>query len=118
MNNLHVNVKQIPECEGKKVGEFLEWDSNLRASLGVYNNTIFNILQGQERPSEFDTDQETTRATWDAANQDLYRVLFFITAASAISVVRRFQGKTPAEGPGHGQQVWAALREKLNGCSR
>ena len=60
----------------------------------------------------------TTRATWDAANHDLYSALFFTTAGSAFSVVRRFQGETPAEGAGHGQQAWAVLREKFDGCSR
>ena len=43
------------------------------------NKTISNVLQGQERPSEFDADQETTRATWTAANQDLYSVLFWFS---------------------------------------
>ena len=87
-------------------------------ALSVYNKTIFNALQGQERSSKFDADQETTRATWDAANQYLYSVLFFTTAGSAFSVVRRFQGKTPAEGAGYGQQAWAALHERFDGCSR
>ena len=85
--------------------EFLEWDSKLCASLSVYNKTRFNVLQGQERPLEFDADQETTRATWDTANQNLYSVLFFTTADSAFSVVWRFHSITTAEGAGHGQQT-------------
>ena len=84
----------------------------------MYNKTSYNVLQGQERPSEFDANQETTRATWDAANQDLYDMLFFTTAGLAFSMVQRFQGKRLAEGAGHGQQAWAALREKFDGCSR
>ena len=63
MNNFHVIVKQITKFNGRKVDEFLEWDSKLHTSLSVYNNTIFNVLRGQERPSEFYADQETTRAT-------------------------------------------------------
>ena len=82
----------------------------------MYKTTL-NALQGQQRPSEFDADQEITRAVWDAANQGQY-VLFFTTAGSAFSVVWRFQGKTLAEGTGHGQQAWAALCEKFDGCSR
>ena len=39
-------------------------------------------------------------------------------AGSASSVVQRLQGKTLAEGVGHGQQAWAALREKFGGGSR
>ena len=105
MNNLHVIVKRITKFDDRKADVFLEWDSKHYASLSVHNKTIFNVLQGQERPSEFDADQETTRASWDTANQDLYSVLFFTTAGSAFSVVRRFQGKTPAEEAGHVQQV-------------
>ena len=71
VNNFHVIVKHITKFDGRRVDEFLEWDFKLGASLSVYNKTIFNVLQGKERPSEFDTDQETTLATWEAANQDL-----------------------------------------------
>ena len=48
VNNFHMIVKQITKFDGRRVDEFLEWDSKLRASLSVYNNTIFNILQGHE----------------------------------------------------------------------
>ena len=115
VNNFHVTVKQITKFDCMGADEFLEWDSKLLASLSVYNRTISNVLQGQERPSELDADQEITRATSEAANQDLYSVLFFTIADSAFSVVRRFQGKTPAEESGHGQQTWLALREEFNG---
>ena len=118
VNSFHVIVKQLTKFDCRRADEFLERDSKLRANLSVYNKTTFNVLQRQERPSEFDADQETTRATWDAANQDPYSVIFFTTAGSAFSVVRRFQGKTPPEGAGYGQQAWAALREKFDGCSR
>ena len=101
VNNFHVIVKQITKFDDRRADEFLEWDSKLRASLGVYNKTIISVLRGQERPSEFDAGQETIRATWDAANQDLYSVLFFTTANSVFSMVWRFQGKTPAEREGH-----------------
>ena len=118
VNNFHVIVKQITNFDGRRADEFLKWDSKLCTSLRVYNETIFNVLQGQERPSKFDADQETTRATWDAANQDLYSVLSFTTASSAFSVVWRFQGKTPAEGAGHRQQARTVLCENFDGCSR
>ena len=60
MNDFHVIVKRITKFDDRKADEFLEWDSNLHASLSVYDKTISNALQGQERPSEFDADQETT----------------------------------------------------------
>ena len=63
VNNFHVIVKQITKFDGTRANEFVEWDSKLCASLSVYNKTIFNVLHGQNRPSEFNVDQETTRAT-------------------------------------------------------
>ena len=112
VSNFHMIVKQITKFDGRRADDFLEWGFKLRASLSVYNKTISNALQGQERPSEFDADQETICATWDAANQDLYSMLFLTTTGSAFSMVRRFQGKTPAEGEGYGLQAWAVLRAR------
>ena len=71
VNNFHVIVNQIIKFDGRRADKFLEWDSKLCANLSVCKKTIFNVLQGPERSSEFDADQEITRATWDAANQDL-----------------------------------------------
>ena len=90
VNNFHVIVKQKPKFGGRRADDFLEWGSKHRASLSVYKKTILNVLQGQERPSKFIADQETTRATWYTANQNLYSVLFLTTASSAFSVVWRF----------------------------
>lgn len=51
-------------------------------------------------------------------NQDLFCVLFLTNADSALSTVRRFEGKTPQGRRGHAQQAWAALRGKLHGYLR
>ena len=90
VSNFHMTVKQITEFDGRRADDFLEWDFKLCASLSVYNKTISNVLQGQKRPSELDADQETMRATWDAANQDLYSMLFSTPTGSAFFMVRRF----------------------------
>ena len=63
VNNFHAIVNQITKFDGRRADEFPKWDSKLCASLGVYNETICNVLQGQERPSEFNAHQETIRAT-------------------------------------------------------
>ena len=52
MNNFHVLVGQITMFDGRRADEGLEWDSKLCASLSVYNKTIFNVLQGQDRTAE------------------------------------------------------------------
>ena len=117
-NNLHAVLKQILYFDGRKADDFLEWSSKLRASLSIYNRAIFNILQGQERPSETNDSQATARAAGDAVNHDLFSILLFSTGGSAFFVVRRFEGTTLEDGAGHGQQAWAALREKFKGSSR
>ena len=117
-NNFHAIVKQLNKFDGKRAGDFLEWQSKLRTALSLYNRKIYNVLQGEQRPSNEDPDGATARVTWDIANQNLFGVLFFATTGSAFSVVRRFEGKRLQDGPGHGQQAWAALCEKFDGCSR
>ena len=117
-NNFHAIVKQVNKFDGKRAGDFLEWQSKLRTALSLYNRKIYNVLQGEQRPSNEDPDGATARVTRDIANQNLFGVLFFATTGSAFSVVRRFEGKRPQDGPGHGQQAWAALCEKFDGCSR
>ena len=111
-NNFHAIVKQVNKFDGKRAGDFLEWQSKLRTALSLYDRKIYNVLQGEQRPSNEDPDGATAHVTWDIANQNLFGVLFFATTGSAFSVVRRFEGKRPQDGPGHGQQAWAGpLRE-------
>ena len=76
VDNFHVIVKKVTKFDGRRADKVLGWNSKVLASRSVYNKTISNVLQGIERSSEFDADQKTTRATWDAANQDLYSALF------------------------------------------
>ena len=104
-NNLHIVLKKISKFDSEKADDFLEWSSKLLASLSLYNKAIFNILQGQERPSETDDNQDTARAAWDAANQDLFSMLLFSTGGSMFFIVRKFEGTTPEDGAGHGQQA-------------
>ena len=84
----------------------------------LYSKPIFEIAQGSQRPSGLDNDQVTAREGWDDANHNLFSILFFTTSGPAFSVVRRFEVKTREDGVGHGQDAWAALREKFDGCSR
>ena len=46
-------------------------------SQHLQQSHIFNIMQGQERPSETDDSQAIARAAWDAANQDLFSTVLF-----------------------------------------
>ena len=101
--------------DGEKADDFLEWSSKLRASLSIYNGAIFNIPQGQERTPEADDSQATGRAVWGADKEDLFKILLLSTGGSAFFVVRRFEDTTIKDRARHGQQAWAALREKFKG---
>ena len=61
-NHLPVVLKQISKFDGQKADDFLEWSSKLSVGLRIYSRAIFNILQGQERPSEVNDSQDTARA--------------------------------------------------------
>ena len=111
-------VKQVSKLDGKNANDFLGWSSKLRVSLSPYSKLIFEMVQGSQRPSELDNDQVTAREGWDDANNNLFSILYFTTSGPAFSIVRRFEGKTREHGVGHGQDAWAALREKFDGCSR
>ena len=117
-NNLHVVLTEKSKFDGKKAAHFLGWSSKFRASLSIYNRAILNILQGQERPSENDDSQATARGAWNTANHDLFSIRLFSTGGSAFFVVRRFESTTLEDRAAHGQQAWAALREKFKGSSR
>ena len=75
-------------------------------------------MKGQERPWVTDGIQATARAEWDAANQDLFPILFFSTDGSAFFILQRFEITTIEDGAGNGRQAWAGLREKFKGKSR
>ena len=116
-NVQHV-VMQVSKFDGKNADDFLEWSSKLCVSLSLYSKSTFEIVQGSQRPSDLDNDQVTAREGWDDTNHNLYSILYFTTSGPAFSVVWRFEGKTREDGVGHGQDAWAALREKFDGCSR
>ena len=88
--NVQYVMKQVSKFDGKNADYFREWYFKLRVSLSLYSNPIFEVVQRLQRPSDLDNDQATAREGWDDAE----------------------------DGVGHGQDVWAALREKFNGCSR
>ena len=111
-NVQHV-AKQVSNFDGKNADDFLGWSSKLRVSLSLHNESIFEIVQGSQRPSDLDDDQGIAREDCDAANHNLFSILYFTTSGPAFSVVRRFEGKTQEDRVGHGQNACEALREKF-----
>ena len=116
-NVQHV-VKQVSKFDGQNADDFLEWSSKPRVSLSLCSKSVFEIVQGSQRPSGLDNNQVTARESWDDANHNLFSILFYTTSGPAFSVVRRFEGKTREDGVGHRQDAWGALRKKFDGCSR
>ena len=52
-NVQHV-AKKVSNFDGRNADDFLEWSSKLRVSLLLYSKSIFEIVQGSQRPSDFD----------------------------------------------------------------
>ena len=91
-NVKHV-MKQVSQFDGKNANDFPECSSKLRVSLSLYSKSIFEIVQGLQRPSDLDNDQVTAREGWDDANHNLFSILYFTTSGPAFSGVRRLKGK-------------------------
>ena len=111
-------MKIVHTFDGKNAADFIEWYEKIRISLNIYDKAASRVLQGAPVPTVTTNTNDCKLAAWNTANEDLYNVLFFTTKGAACSVVRRFAGKTPAEGVGHGQHAWVALRKIFNVCAR
>ena len=66
--NVQHAMKKVSKFDRKNADGVLEWPSKLRVSLSLYNKSIFEIVQGTERPPDFDNDQATACEGWDDAN--------------------------------------------------
>ena len=93
MNNFHMIVQQIIKFDGRRAGEF--WSGILRfvLTLACTTRQLSTSYKRRSGRQNLMPTRRHTRATWGAANQDLYSVLFFNTAGSEFSVVRRFRAK-------------------------
>ena len=79
-SNVQYVVKDVSKFDGKNVDDFLKWSSRLRVSQSFYSKSIFEIVQGPQRPLDLDNDQTTARGGWDDANHNLYTILYFTTS--------------------------------------
>ena len=100
--NFQVVVKNVHTFDVKNAADFLEWYEKIRISLNICDKAAFRVLQGAPVPSAATDTDGFKLAVWNAANEDLYNVLFSTTKGAACSVVRRFAGKTLDEGSGPG----------------
>ena len=64
-NNFHAVVKEVNKFEGKRAGDFLEWQAKLCNVLNLYSRSLFNFLQGVQRSSSAIADGATNHAAWN-----------------------------------------------------
>ena len=98
-----------------------QYKNKLRVCLSLYSKAVFEVLQGKAQSPSFtlgSTDTATLNAVadhkWLQANQDIWSVILLTTSGSANNTVKKFEGKGPEHGAGHGQLAWKALTEKYN----
>ena len=60
--NIQHMVKQVSKIDVKNADDFLELFFKLCVSLLGYSKSIFEIVQGSQRPSDLDKDQATAVA--------------------------------------------------------
>ena len=113
-NNTQVVIKNCPVFAGRNKESFQEYKSNPRVCRPLYSKAVFEVFQGKAQPSSplGSTDTATLYAVvehkWLQANQDLWSVLLLTTSGSANKTVKKFEGKRPEDGAGHGQLAWKA----------
>lgn len=94
------------------VGNFREWNSNLRQGIILYVPELLPILDGDARPSGPSSTPAAT-AAWDKANGRMYSLLFFTTSGSAQLTVRAHEGGGTSR-MGDGAAAWKALNERFD----
>ena len=121
-NNTQAVIKNCHVFAGRNKESFQEYKSKLRVCLSLYSKAVFEVFQGKAQTSSSilgSTDTAMFNAVvghkWLQTNQDLWSVLLLTTSSSANNAIKRFKGKWPEHGSGHGQLGWKAVTEKYNG---
>ena len=124
-NNTQAVIQNCPVFASRNKESFQEYQRKLRVCLSLYSMAVFEVFQGKAQPSSStlgSTDTATLNAIaerkWLQANQDLWSVLLLTTSGSANNTVKKFEGKRPEDGTGHGQLAWKALTERYNGHTK
>ena len=113
-NKVATMAKALPRYDGKDKHAYRDWKARVKVYLSMSAPGIYNIIQGQEMPNPT---SGGNLENWRRNHVNLYSVLFLSTSGGANTVVRRFEGKTPEDGLGHGQESWLALEEKYDAIS-
>lgn len=103
-------LETIGKCEG--YSNFREWEPKIRMAIGGYKPKMLAVLDGQRRPAG-----AANAEAWTETNNQLFSVLFFMTAGSAHITVKTFMSKT-AGGMGNGISAWKALKERFDGNTK
>ena len=108
-NNTQAVIKNCPVFAGRNKESFEEYKSKLRICLFLYSKPVFEVFQGKGQSSSStlgSIDTATLNAVdehkWLQANQDLWSVLLLTTSGSANNTIKKFEGKRPDDGSGHG----------------
>ena len=124
-NNTQAVIKNCPVFAGRRKDAFHECKSKARVCLTLYSKPVFEVYQGEVQPSPTtlgSTDTATLNVVaeqkWQQASQDLWSILLLTTSGSANNTVKKFEGKRPEDGAGHGQVAWKALTENCSGHTK
>ena len=109
---LNQTLDTIGKCKGAEY--FREWATKLRQALGLYAPDMLRVLDGEPCPAATDVIRVVA---WKKANNDVYSILFFMTAGSANITVRAHES-TERGCSGNGAEAWTALKERFDGNTK
>ena len=115
-NDTQAVIMNRPVFADRNKESFREYKSKLHVYLSLYSKAVFEVFQGKAQPSPStlgSTDTATVNAVaekkWLQANQDLWNISLLTISGSANNTVKKFEGKRPDDGAGHGHLAWKAL---------
>lgn len=104
-------LKGLKVFTGQKPEEFADWLRKFSLLLSFRRRDMYDIIEGQQRPTADTNTLTTEQAAFDQANKDLYAILFLTTEKPAALLVTKHA--TDSRGTcGDGQAAMKELESK------
>ena len=104
-------LKGLKVFTGQKPEEFADWLRKFSLLLSFRRRDMYDIIEGQQRPTADTNTLTTEQAAFDQANKDLYAILFLTTEKPATLLVTKHA--TDSRGTcGDGQAAMKELESK------
>lgn len=107
-------TRGLPTYDGKSARTFPDFRDMFVNRISMVSPKMYQILMGDEAPNP---SSGGDLVKWNRANNNLWSILFTAMRGGALTLIKRFRGKSREEGTGDGQSAWNALLKKYDGFS-